>query len=99
MTSVWFLPSALDDVRTAYAWYEGERPGLGDEFLEAVQSALDRILGFPLASPVVHRDARRSLVERFPYCVYYRVAGDGLVVVALLHAARDPDVPESRIRS
>ncbi len=48
----------------------------GDEFLEVVQSALDRILEFPLTSPIVHRDARRCLMERFPYCVFYRMGAE-----------------------
>jgi plasmid stabilization system protein ParE len=97
VSDVWFLPSALADVGTAYAWYEAESRGLGVEFVEAVQAALERILEFPLASPVAHRDARRHLLERFPYCLYYRVVGEGLVVVALLHAARDPDRTETRL--
>ena len=97
MTRVWFLPAAHVDVQTAFEWYEAERQGLGEEFVQAVQAALDRILEFPAASPVAHRDARRYLIERFPYCLYYREVGEGLVVVALLHAARDPELPPRRI--
>ncbi len=97
MTRVWFLPSAVVDVRTAWAWYEEERAGLGDEFVAAVEAAVDRLLDSPLASPVVFRDARRFLPERFLYCLFYRVVGDGVVVIALLHAARDADVPEGRL--
>jgi plasmid stabilization system protein ParE len=97
VTRVWFLPAALVDVETAFEWYEAERQGLGEEFVRAVQAALDRILEFPAACPVAHRDARRYLIERFPYCLYYREVGEGLVVVALLHAARDPELPPRRI--
>ena len=97
MTRVWFLPAALVDVETAFEWYEAERQGLGEEFVQAVQAGLDHILEFPAACPVARRDARRYLIERFPYCLYYREVGEGLVVVALLHAARDPDLPRRRI--
>ena len=97
MTRVWFLPAALVDVETAFEWYEAERQGLGAEFVQAVQAGLDRILEFPVACPVAHRDARRCLIERFPYCLYYREVGEGVVVVALLHAARDPETPRRRI--
>jgi hypothetical protein len=31
-----FRPEARDEVDEAYAWYERQRPGLGEEFLAAV---------------------------------------------------------------
>ena len=63
-----------------------------------MEAAIDRILEFSGASPVAHRDARRHLIERFPYCLYYRVEGDGVVVIALMHAARDPERRRGRLR-
>lgn len=70
MTKVWFLPAARGDVETAFLWYEAERQGLGDEFVQAVEAAFDHILEFPASCPVAHRRARRYLIERFPYCLY-----------------------------
>jgi plasmid stabilization system protein ParE len=99
VTAVWLLPEALGDVEDAFLWYEEEDVGLGMRFLQAVQSALDVILEFPDASPLVYRGARRYLVERFPHCMYYRCLGEGVVVVALLHAARDPELGRARLRS
>jgi len=98
VNTVWFLPEALADVEDAFVWYETEQAGLGARFLQAVQSALDAILEFPDAFPVTHRGARRYLIERYPYCLYYRTVGEGLVVVALLHAARDPELGRARLR-
>jgi plasmid stabilization system protein ParE len=87
----WFLSAALADIEAVFRWYETERPGLGAEFVTAVETAIDQILTFPDACPVIHRGARRRLIERFPYCLYYRVEGNGATIVALLHAARDPE--------
>ena len=98
MTRAWFLAAAFDDVEAARQWYEAQRPGLGDEFVSAVDAAVTAVVEFPEAYPLVHRDARRCLVERFPYGVFYRVAGDGLVVVACLHAAHDPERRARRLR-
>lgn len=33
---------------------------------------------------------RRALVHRFPYAVYFAVEDDVVVVLAVLHASRDP---------
>jgi len=36
-------PAAAADVEEAFRWYEARRDGLGDEFLEVVQSGLESI--------------------------------------------------------
>ena len=41
MTDVWFLRQALADLRAAHSWYEEQRPGLGDEFADVVDSAVE----------------------------------------------------------
>jgi plasmid stabilization system protein ParE len=64
-----------------------------------VNDAIESILAFPDAYPFDYRDARRFLVERFPYGLFYRVEGDSIVVVACLHAARDPERRRRRLRS
>ena len=95
---LWILADAVAEIEAARAWYETQRPGLGDDFLGAVEITVESLLDFPDACPIDYRDARRCLLERFPYCLYYRVESDGLVVVALLHAARDPMGKRRRLR-
>jgi len=92
-----FRPAAYADVDAAREWYEGQRPGLGEEFCAAIDAAVASILAFPEAHPTVHRGARRYLLERFPYGRYYRLSGEQVVIVACLHAARDPELWRSRL--
>jgi plasmid stabilization system protein ParE len=94
----WFLSAAVADVESARDWYEAQRPGLGAEFIDAVDAAVTLIVDFPDAHPVVHRDARRYLLGRFPYGIHYRVEGNGVIVVARMHAARDPRRTRRRLR-
>jgi plasmid stabilization system protein ParE len=82
--------AALQDLDDAYAWYEAQRPGLGDGFLEAVDDVLASLIESPLRNRVVVLDTRQALVRRFPYRVLYRVTADEVVVVACFHARRDP---------
>jgi plasmid stabilization system protein ParE len=98
VTRAWFLSAAVVDVESARDWYNAQRPGLGGEFINAVDDAITAILDFPDAHPVVHRDARRYLLDRFPYGVYYRIEGNGVVVIACLHAARAPERTRRRLR-
>ena len=83
-----FLAAAYDDVESAYFWYERQHAGLGAEFVRAVEATIAAALAFPDAYPVVHRDARRVLVQRFPFCLFYRMDSDGVILIASLHAAR-----------
>lgn len=71
-----FRSAAAADVEDAYLWYEGQRTGLGEEFLSAVGAALEAIKANPKFFPVVHRETRRALLSRFPYGLFYRIMGD-----------------------
>ena len=98
MKRVVVRPAAAADIEEAYQWYELQRPGLGDEFLAALTLARDRILEHPEAFPILHRDTRRALIpRRFPYGLLYRVYDDTIVVVACMHAKRDPRVWQRRM--
>lgn len=82
--------AAEADIAEAARWYEQRSPGLGSEFLRAVDVALAEIVRMPERYPIVRGRARRALVRRFPYAVYF-VAGPELTsVFACLHARRDP---------
>ena len=94
-TSV-FRTAAAADVEEAHNWYEGQRRGLGEEFLAAVQAALEQVESNPQLYAVLYRDTRRVLLRRFPYGLYYRVLDDRVIVVACFHAKRDPRVWRAR---
>jgi len=84
-------PAAAADIEDAYEWYESQQPGLGDEFLAALRTTRDRVLEHPEAYPVLHRNTRRALIpQRFPYALFYRLYDDTIVIVACMHAKRDP---------
>ena len=89
-------PAAAADLEEVFLWYEGQRPGLGDQFLDAVEQVFRAVLENPRRYRVVHRDTRRAHVRRFPYSVFYRITGDDVVVVACFHGSRDPRQWEGR---
>ena len=81
---------AQRDLEEAAAWYETQRPGLGSEFLDEAQVAFGNVAKHPTAYPELYRATRRAVLRRFPFCVYYRISGDTVVVVAVLHGSRHP---------
>ena len=44
----------------------------------------------------VYREARKALIKRSPYSVYYRSRADRVVILAILHNKRNPDTWKSR---
>lgn len=81
---------AADDIREAFDYYEDKRPGLGSEFVDAIDATLELIQRFPLAHAQVRQNARRAPLIRFPYLVIYTVEDDEIFVHACIHGKRDP---------
>jgi len=85
---VWRV-EALQDFETAFHWYDEQRDGLGSEFARDVDIQAAALLRFPRAHPVVFQDARRTILKRFPFGVYYLIEEAQVVVLAVLHMKRD----------
>jgi plasmid stabilization system protein ParE len=86
-----FKPSADRDVESAFVWYEERRPGLGDEFLDEVGAAVTRIAENSRAHQIIRGRIRRAVVHRFPYLIFYVIDPQEIVVLACMHASRDPE--------
>ena len=78
------------DIESAFDWYEAEEPGLGPEFLEQLGLVYRRILENPLGYGKQRSGIRRGLMRRFPYAVYFSVEDETILILAVLHTARDP---------
>jgi len=94
--------AAAEEAAAAAAWYEKERPGLGADFLRAVEAALDLLEAeiVPLvAVPGVagRRGVKRLLLRRFPYAVVVRESAGEVIVIALAHSARRPGYWRERL--
>ncbi len=83
-------PEAEADLVNARDWYERQREALGAAFVLCVEEVFDRIGRTPELHATVYYDVRRALTRRFPYAVYYRIAGNEVVVLGILHTDRDP---------
>ncbi|MBN8443580.1 MAG: type II toxin-antitoxin system RelE/ParE family toxin [Thauera sp.] len=91
MRRILFRPQARAEFDAAGDWYEAELRGLGEAFLDAVEAQLSRIATNPLLYPAVYRDVRKAALKRFPYCIYFRLRGDTVVVLAVFHTSRNPE--------
>jgi toxin ParE1/3/4 len=85
------------DLQEAFEWYEECREGLGVEYLDCVNAALEQVRLYPPQSPVVYGEFRRIVVKRFPFGVFYTVDPDRILVYAVFHLKRDSTAVFQRI--
>ena len=89
-------PEARAEVRSAVLWYDEQRPGLGDEFIDEVSASLDRIAGSPESYPAwpCTRAAepliRKATIQRFPHVIAFEKHEQHVLVLAVAHARRRP---------
>jgi len=83
-------PEAERDIADAYTWYEQQRPGLGDDFALCVEAGLQVIAERPRFFPKVFKNARRMLIDRFPYLILFIEHRQFISVHAVFHTSRDP---------
>jgi plasmid stabilization system protein ParE len=94
-----FLRRAAElDLVAIEDWYESQRKGLGSEFRQAVGHAIALVADSPFAYPERYRGARRILLRRFPYVLWYRPFEDFVVILACVHGKRDPREIRGRLR-
>lgn len=82
--------AAESDIRDAYLYYESCRQGLGKEFMLSLDAAMARIARSPVQFRAVYKDVRRLSLQRFPYGVLFLFDEEKVIVLAVMHARRDP---------
>lgn len=88
-----FHEFARDEYIAAARWYEDRQPGLGREFMDAIESlveraAEDRLPGLTGGTP--SPGTMKLLEPRFGYAIYFELSGDLMFVWAVAHGRRRP---------
>jgi len=90
-------PAAEEDILNGYRWYEDRRAGLGVKFLEALEVLFDHILENPLLYIEAIPGVRRSVTKTFPYLVFFAFERDTVHILAVIHAAQNPNYISERL--
>lgn len=91
-----FHPEARAEFKDAALYYGQHEEGLGDRFVDAVDSAIQSIQEAPQRWPILVGDVRRRLVRVFPYAVLYTIEAKSIHIQAIMHLHRKPAYWESR---
>ena len=93
------LPKAVrEEAREAINYYELELPGLGVRFWEEVDATVRWILLNAEVPRLRAGGYRRVNLRTFPFYVAYALRGEAVVLLAVAHAARNPEYWIDRLR-
>jgi plasmid stabilization system protein ParE len=65
--------------------------------LKQLRGCYERLLNNPLAYQELRSGIRRALTKQFPHAVYFSIEAEIILVVAVLHTARDPAEWQERV--
>jgi len=92
---VQILDEAEQDLIDGFRFYEAQDEGMGDYFLDSVFSDRDSLQLSGIHAR--HFGYHRLLSKRFPFAIYYRLAGKIVRVNAVLDCRRNPARIQERL--
>jgi len=92
-----FHPDVAAEISASFDWYQEKANGLGDDFLNELESSYDAITELPNTWPKFQKGFRRFLLSKFPFSVIYRVNDKSVFIVAIMHNSKKPGYWGKRI--
>lgn len=89
-------PSAKKDLDAAFVWYEGQREGLGFEFLTCFDAVAQKLKRNPTYAGFIYKQVRGVALNRFPYEVLFITDETFVSVIAVIHHSRSPEVRKGK---
>ena len=84
------LPSANQDIIDGYWFYEKQKEGLGEYFINTIFSDIDSLKIFAGIHPIFFERYYRLLSKRFPFAIYYKLKNKNILVFAVLDCRQNP---------
>ncbi len=85
------------EIDQAIKYYEERRPSAGVKFWIELKNLSKRLKTFPeIYSQFGKRGIRKAPMHNYPHAVYYRIAGDELRILGVVHGAMDPKTIKAR---
>ena len=96
--SVRYHPEATNELIEAAHFYNERQVGLGIQFLDAIEEAIDFMSKNPFASSADEKGRRKCRIKRYPYLIIYKVSTEAVYILAVAHTSRKPGYWQTRER-
>ncbi|CAH8282731.1 ParE-like toxin of type II ParDE toxin-antitoxin system [Mariniflexile fucanivorans] len=81
---------ATIEIIEAYLYYESKHLGLGEKFLEHLDTYFLRIQANPNHFPKKRKPYREAFIKRFPFVIIYEVEKHNIIVYAVFNTWQNP---------
>lgn len=101
MKTLKVLPEAYDDLDQAIGWFyeHADDPELGLRLRALFMAEARRIQLDPELHSCVYKQFRHVVLRPFKYLLYYRMTDDAVVLVLLVHGARNPRYIQNQLNN
>jgi toxin ParE1/3/4 len=90
-------PAALEELKSAVAWYLERNETAAINFTAEVDRALDLVVQSPDRWPRGEHATHRFVLVRFPFALIYREKENAVEILAVAHGHRRPSYWKERI--
>ncbi len=86
-----YTDMAKEDLEIAFSWYERQRKGLGMDFLNCIEIAIEHIIENPKMFQIRYLDFRACVIRRFPFSLFYTVNNNEIIIHSIFNNRQNPD--------
>lgn len=99
MYKLYYYDEVELDIKEARAWYRATNEKLESRFVQAVQDTILKLQAWPKAYSIRYKNIRIAHTPIFPFGIHFYIDELKLVIVivAIIHGKRDPDLVKKRI--
>lgn len=87
---------AVFDIKEAYLYYEEQKIGLGNRFLDTLEIYLERVQQYPEHYQIRRKPYREAFIKDFPYLIVFEIKENKVIVYAVFNTWRNPDKKPSK---
>ncbi|HWE62340.1 MAG TPA: type II toxin-antitoxin system RelE/ParE family toxin [Chloroflexota bacterium] len=85
-----WAPAASDDLTAAYTYIANDDPERAERVVRTIVNAAEGLVLFPLHGRAgAMPGTRERILSRHPYKIVYRIQGDWIEIVRIVHMAQD----------
>jgi plasmid stabilization system protein ParE len=81
---------ALTDIQEAYDYYEEQKEGLGNRFLDTLDYYFDRLQKYPHHYQIKKKFYREAFIKDFRYLIIYEIEEKKVIVYAIFNTWKNP---------
>ncbi len=81
---------ANNEIIQAYLWYETKQEGLGEKFIDALETCYVAIDINPNTFEKKYKFQRQAIIKNFPYVVMYEQEENKIIIYAVFNTHQEP---------